>query len=191
MTETATTALPPVRRLVSVSWPPAEAFRRFTAEFGSWWPRATHSIGGKQVKRVEFECRVGGRIFEELVDGRRFQWGRVTAWEPPHRIAFTWHPSRDEAEAQDVDLSFHPDGTGSRVELISTGWERLGAKARGARMGYNIGWGAVLDQWAGRWSAAMVLFAVLSRTITLFLKVTGKLEAEIAKAGGRMPAGSS
>lgn len=190
MTQPATTILPPISRLVSVSWPPEEAFRRFTADFGVWWPSATHSIGGKLVKRVVFECRVGGRIFEELTDGRRYQWGKVTLWEPPSRVGFTWHPSREEAEAQDVELTFHAEATGTRVELVSAGWERLGPKAAKARKGYSIGWGAVLDHWAGRWSPAMLIFGVLSRSITLFLRVTGRLDAEIDKAGGRIPAES-
>jgi uncharacterized protein YndB with AHSA1/START domain len=142
------------------------------------------------VKRVVFECRVGGRIFEELTDGRRFQWGRVTAWEPSHRVAFTWHPSREEAEAQDVDLTFHREGPGTKVELVSSGWERLGARARSARKGYELGWGAVLDHWAGRWSGAMLLFSALSKTITFYYRVSGRLDAEIDKAGGRMKAGA-
>jgi uncharacterized protein YndB with AHSA1/START domain len=191
MTDPATTMLPPIRRQVSVSWPPEEAFRRFTADFGTWWPSGTHSIGGSLVKRIVFECRVGGRIYEELKDGRRYEWGRITAWEPPTRVAFTWHPSREEAEAQDVDLSFRPEGGGTRVELVSAGWERLGARAVKARKGYSVGWGAVLDHWAGRWSLAMLLFGVLSKSITLYYRITGRLEAEIDKAGGRMPAGST
>jgi uncharacterized protein YndB with AHSA1/START domain len=191
MTDPATTVLPPIRRLVSVSWPPEEAFRRFTADFGTWWPSGTHSIGGKLVKCIVFQCRVGGRIYEELKDGRRYQWGRITAWEPPSRVAFTWHPSREEAEAQDVDLTFHPEGAGTRVELVSAGWERLGAKAVSARKGYNVGWGAVLDHWAGRLSPALLLFALLSKSITLYYRITGRLDAEIDKAGGRIPAGSA
>lgn len=182
--------LPPVRRSVSVSWDPESAFRRFTEEFGAWWPSHTHSIGGSLVERIVFECRVGGRIIEELKDGRRFQWGRVTVWEAPRRVAFTWHPSRDETEAQDVEIRFLPDGTGTRLELVSTGWERMGPKARKMRKGYNVGWGAVLDSWAGRRSAATVLFAALSGGATLYLRLTGGLEASIDKAGGRIPANS-
>jgi hypothetical protein len=87
-------ALSPIVRSVLVSWDREAAFRRFTGEFASWWPWRTHSIGGSRVKRVVFEPRVGGRIFEEHVDGRRFQWGAVLEWEPPSRVKFTFHPSR-------------------------------------------------------------------------------------------------
>jgi len=183
-----TAPLPPIERRTSVSWNQADAFRRFTADFAKWWPSGTHSIGGKRVARIVFECDVGGRIFEELVDGRRYQWGRITAWDPPRRVAFTWHPSRDESQAQDVEVSFVPNATGTEVVLVSSGWERLGAKAVRERKGYSIGWGSILDVFAGRRTAVFVLFATLSHTITLFLNLTGRLDAEIERAGGRMPA---
>jgi uncharacterized protein YndB with AHSA1/START domain len=180
--------LPPVERRTTVSWPPAEAFERFTARFGEWWPVSTHSIGGTRVTRVVFECEVGGRIFEEFADGRRYQWGRVTAWEPPARVAFTWHPSRDESLAQDVEVRFEAaGGGGSLVVLTSSGWEKLGARAARERKGYSIGWGSILEQFAGRRSAAAMVFAAISHTLTFFLRVTGRLEREIDNAGGRMP----
>jgi uncharacterized protein YndB with AHSA1/START domain len=174
-------------RTIVVPWTVEAAFHRFTAEFGTWWPRATHSIGGDRVARIIFECAAGGRIIEELNDGRRFQWGRVTAWDPPRRVAFTWHPSRDEREAQDVDITFTPSHAGTTVELVSTGWERLGARARRARRAYAIGWGSVLSVFAGRRSVSMAVFAVLSRVITLWLRAAGRLEREIDEAGGRLP----
>jgi uncharacterized protein YndB with AHSA1/START domain len=191
MTEPLDASIPAIRRSVLVSWDPAAAYRRFTGEFPVWWPRGTHSIGGKKVKQIIFECRVGGRIVEELVDGRRYLWGTITAIDPPHRVAFTWHPSREKDVAQDVEVSFHPEGSGTRVDLVSTGWERLGARAHRERKGYSIGWGSVLDVYAGRTTAVILLFGVISRALTLFLRVTGKLERSIDQAGGRLPAGSS
>ena len=182
--------IPPVRRSVLVSWDPAAAYRRFTADFATWWPSSTHSIGGKKVQRIIFDCRVGGQIVEELVDGRRYLWGTVTLVEPPHRVGFTWHPSREKDSAQDVVVSFQAEGTGTRVELVSTGWERLGARGRREQKGYSIGWGSILDIYAGRSSAVIVLFAMISKTMTFFLTVTGKLEKSIDQAGGRLPAGT-
>jgi uncharacterized protein YndB with AHSA1/START domain len=179
-------ALPPIRRAITVAWDQEAAFRRFTADFATWWPAATHSIGGARVRRIVFECRPGGRIYEELKDGRRFQWGKVTAWDAPHRVAFTWHPSRDEATAQDVEVSFSPAERGTRVVLVSAGWEKLGARADRERKGYDLGWASLLDGYAGRRTLKVMVFAALARTITLGLRITGRLDAEIDKAGGRM-----
>lgn len=180
-------AIPPIERSVVVTWDQHTAFTRFTTGFADWWPTSTHSIGGDRVKRVVFEQRVGGRIYEEHKDGRRYQWGVVTEWDAPRRVGFTWHPSRDEKEAQSVEVSFVPDSRGTRVVLVSTGWEKLGARARRERKGYSIGWGSILDRFAGKRTLVMLLFATISHSITFVLRVTGRLDGEIDKAGGRMP----
>lgn len=180
-------SIPPVQRSVDVSWDQEAAFRRFTTDFGSWWPTATHSIGGKLVARVIFECREGGGIIEELRDGRRFQWGTLTRWDPPHAVGFTWHPSRDATSAQDVEVTFTPSGAGTRVQLTSSGWERLGSRGRRERWGYNIGWGSVVATYAGQRSVALVLFAIISAVLTLVFSLTGRLDGMIDDAGGRLP----
>lgn len=187
MTPVAAPPVAPVRRTVSVSWTPEEAFRRFADEFAVWWPRASHSIGGPRVATITFDGRVGGQITEELRDGRRFLWGTVTAFERPHRLAFTWHPSMEADKAQDVELRFTAEGSGTLVELISTGWERLGPNAAKMRKAYDIGWGSVLDAYAGRWSMVIPLFRVMSGAQRTWLKLTGRLEQEIDASGGRLP----
>lgn len=180
--------LPPIVRTISVSWSPEEAFRRFTADFARWWPAHTHSIGGKCVKRIVFECKVGGLIFEEHQDGRRFQWGEVRAWDPPRGLRFTWHPSRDQATAQDVALTFHPEGTGTRLELVSSGWERWGKGAPRARRGYDLGWGGVLNVWAGRRTMGMRAMDGLMAVMSLVQLFRGGRAAAIARAGGELKA---
>ncbi len=182
-----TANIDPFRRSTIVSWDRKTAFRRFTREFERWWPVKTHSVGGKKVRGVVFEERVGGRIYEELRDGRRFQWGRVVAWEPPNRVAFTWHPGRDESEAQDVTVEFTDDDGRTRVELVSTGWERLESPGNNARRGYDVAWGSVLDAFAARKSFTLITFGLIVGAATLFLKMSGRLERNIDAAKGRMP----
>ena len=66
-------ALPPIHRSIVVSWDPDAAFRRFTAEFATWWPSRTHSIGENRIKRIVFD-RNGflyhGRV-RAVADGAR------------------------------------------------------------------------------------------------------------------------
>ena len=181
------TGLPPIRRSVSVSWDPPAAFSRFTEGFAGWWPSKTHSIGEKRIERVVFECRVGGRIYEEHKDGRRFAWGQVTLWEPPHRLGFTWHPSRDAGTAQDVEVRFIPEGTGTRLELTSSGWERWGKNASRARRGYDVGWGYVLNVWAGKRTARMAVMDGLILVVRGVQWMRGGLDGAIARARGAMP----
>jgi uncharacterized protein YndB with AHSA1/START domain len=179
-------ALPPIERSIHVSWDPASAFERFTGRFSTWWPSRTHSIGGERVKQIVFEPRVGGRIFEEHIDGRRFQWGEVVAFEPPSRVAFTWHPSREPSTAQHVEVRFVPDGPGTRVELISTKWENWGAGVKRARRGYNLGWNYVLHHWAERGSIGMTLVAALSRVVVAVERLRGGRAGIIARSRGEM-----
>ena len=181
-----TKEIPPIKRSVSVSWDQETAFKRFTADFGSWWPSQTHSIGGDRIQHLVFEQQLGGRIYEEHKDGRRFQWGQVILWEPPKRVKFTWHPSRDPATSQEVDIQFQIEGKGTRLELTSTGWERWGRKAQRARKGYDIGWGYVLNIWAGRRTGRMAVLEAITAALTLVMKLRGGRDRDIARAGGEI-----
>lgn len=157
--------LAPVVCEVSVSWPQEEAFRRFVTDFSNWWPRKTHSIGGPRIRRVVFEAKVGGRIYEEHQDGRRFQWGKVLALDPPRSVCFSFHPSKPERSAQTIDLVFHPEGTGTRLELTASNWENWGRGAGRARRGYRIGWRVVLNLWAGRITPPMRVINAIGKVV--------------------------
>jgi len=183
--------LPPIRRSVIVSWDQAAAFRRFTQEFATWWPWRTHSIGGARVRRVVFECRPGGLIYEEHMDGRRFQWGVVRDFEPPRRVSFSWHPSRDASTAQEVELRFVPFAGGTRVDLVSDKWENWGRNAHRARKGYDLGWAYVLNVWAGRRTAQMALLDGLGLVFRGVALLRGGTRAAIARAGGEIARGSA
>jgi uncharacterized protein YndB with AHSA1/START domain len=139
-----------------VPWSSEEAFRRFTDGIASWWPLRTHSVGGGKAETVVFEGRVGGRIYERIRGGEESTWGTVTAWDPPRRVAFTWHPGRPTESAQDIEVRFLTEEKATRLELTHTGWERFGAMASRARRGYSLGWAYVLRVWAGRRSSPLV-----------------------------------
>lgn len=141
--------IPPVVKTVTVDCTPDEAFRYFTADFGKWWPLATHSCiafsSGHTQKPAActFEQRQGGRIFETGASGEEHTWGTVLSWEPPTRVVFTWHPLGEERTAQTVEVRFTASPGGTEVVLTHSDWERLGALARQARDGYDQGWESV------------------------------------------------
>ena len=172
----------PIRRSIGVPWNQAAAFERFTSEFGSWWPTYSHSIGGKRVKRLVFECRVGGLIYEEHHDGTRMLWGKVTVFDAPNRVAFTFHPSLEPSDAQLIDVRFVAYGAGTRVELVSSGWERMGKRAQRAYGAYRMNWGATLDRFANRFSGVVVLFSIMSAGIDLI----GQRGSFIRNSHGKM-----
>jgi uncharacterized protein YndB with AHSA1/START domain len=141
----------PVRKSVEVRCTVEEAFRIFTEGIDSWWPLASHSIGQSDAEACYFEGQEGGRIYETHGDGSMHLWGTVTAWQPPERIVFTWHPGRDASTAQEIELCFSEiSGGGTRVELEHRGWEVLGEMALRTRTGYESGWVAVLERYVDR-----------------------------------------
>ena len=156
--ETKATRLEPVTRSVTVSWDQEAAFRRFTAEMGRWWPLRTHSVTEGKSLTCVFEEHVGGRIYEVGRDGTQYDWGKVLEWDSPRRVKFTWHPGRDVSTAGLVELRFSKVAEGTRLDLTHSGWENFGQGVERARRGYRVGWGYVLELWAGRPRAPLVLF---------------------------------
>ena len=138
-----------VRKTIVVSAAPEAAFRTFTEEIGAWWPLATHSVFGGNATGVTFEGGLGGSVLETGPEGAVGHWGTITTWEPPSRFAMTWHPGSDDpAQHTDLEVTFTAEGTGTRVELLHTGWERLGERAAETAAGYTSGWDTVLGHYS-------------------------------------------
>lgn len=142
-------SIEPVVKTVTVACTPEEAFRCFTADFAMWWPGATHSVVAyasefkDKPTAVIFEPCISGRIFERTRAGEEYAWGSVLVWQPPTRVAFSFHPGRDAKEAQTVEVTFSATPEGTIVVLTHSGWEKLSAKAQQARDSYNQGWEGV------------------------------------------------
>jgi uncharacterized protein YndB with AHSA1/START domain len=142
------TSVEPVRKSVTVPAAPQRAFELFTAHIQEWWPLATHSVGLDRAVGIAFGEGAGATIIETLADGATSVWGTITDWEPPHRVAFTWHPGNPEAEETHVEVTFTEDGPGSTVvRLVHSGWERR-PDGGPAREGYNSGWDPVIARFA-------------------------------------------
>lgn len=140
--------IPPLVKTVTVHLSVEHAFRRFTEQMAAWWPLESHSVGQRDAESVTLEGRVGGRVFETLKGGDTSLWGTVQVWEPPHRVAFTWHPGREASTEQEVDVRFTDRNGETEVMLTHSGWEKLGAAAQEMREQYNAGWGVVLGKYA-------------------------------------------
>jgi hypothetical protein len=137
----------PLVKTVEVAADTARAFAVFTEELAGWWPLATHSVGGGDAVDVVLNPGLGGRIVETMSDGRTAVWGTVTVWDPPHEVAFTWHPGRAPQEATEVWVRFTPTHAGTAVELTHGGWDARDDSAF-ARQGYDAGWAVVLGRFA-------------------------------------------
>ena len=137
-----------VEKSVTVSVPVERAFEVFTAEIGTWWPLRTHAVDTERSEIVVMEGRVGGRLYERTPSGEEHVWGTLVAWEPPNRIVYSWHPGRGEETAQEVEITFGPEGEGTRVDIRHYGWERLGDRLEETIASYNEGWDKVIAVYA-------------------------------------------
>lgn len=132
-----TIAVDAIRKTVLVDFAPAEAFELFTAKIDSWWPVRSHSYGGENVKQVVFEQHAGGRVYEVTESGQQ-DWARIVAFDPPNGLLLEWLIG--EASGSEVEVTFTPEGPGSRVVLEHRGF----GKAVEARDNYGGGWDVVL-----------------------------------------------
>jgi uncharacterized protein YndB with AHSA1/START domain len=137
--------VPPVVKAVWVRAAPARAFECFALDLARWWPLAKFHTGPDPVD-CAIEPRPGGRVFERSADGRETAWGRVLTYEPPHRLTFTWIVGLSAEYEQLIELRFAPEGHGTRVELMHSGWEKLGDAAAALRERYDRGWATLIER---------------------------------------------
>jgi uncharacterized protein YndB with AHSA1/START domain len=148
-------SVPPILGTITLGVPAERAFAVFTGSFGTWWPREYH-IGQAEMADAVLEPREGGRWYERGVDGSESDWGRVLAWEPPHRLVVTWQINGqwqydpDPGHASEIEVRFTPDGPGQTiVELEHRLLDRLaGGQAIHDTILSGGGWTAILERFA-------------------------------------------
>jgi uncharacterized protein YndB with AHSA1/START domain len=146
MTQAATSAV--VRKQIVVEAPIERAFGVFTERFGDFKP-PEHNLLGADIAATVFEPRVGGHIYDRGVDGSECRWARILAYEPPHRVVFSWdigpqwQIETDPENTSEVEVHFiseTPQRT--RVELEHRHLDRHGPGWQGVSQAVNgdAGW---------------------------------------------------
>jgi uncharacterized protein YndB with AHSA1/START domain len=140
----------PVRKSVHVAVSPEQAFDVFANGIGRWWPKS-HHICKAELDLVVLEPNAGGRWYELAVDGSQCEVGKVLEWDPPRRLLLAWQLRHDFTYDPDliteVEVTFAPDGDGTRVNLEHRNLERLGDHAESLRESIDSpnGWGLLLQ----------------------------------------------
>lgn len=116
---------------------PDRAFAVFVGEIGAWWrPNPLFQTTPRPPGRLAFEPEEGGRLTETLENGKVFEIGRITAWEPPRRLAFTWRQESFPPDLKtEVEVTFEPAGEGTRVSVEHRGFDKVPADSA-ARHGF-------------------------------------------------------
>jgi uncharacterized protein YndB with AHSA1/START domain len=137
-----TSGLAEIRKMVELDAPLGRAFEVWTEHVGRWWPLAQLSISRADATGCFIEPGVGGRLYETSRGGKELLWGTVAVWEPPRRLAYSWHPHVDLSERTMVLVMFTPLArTRTRLSLTHSGWQP-GQEERRTR--YHSGWDGVL-----------------------------------------------
>jgi len=115
---------------VRVNATPRRAFELFTGELDLWWRRGRRFRNSAHASStLVLEPGLGGRLLETYEAGsgpRTVEFGRVTAWEPPERLALEWrntHFTSDQVTL--VEVTFRASGAGALVTVRHSGWSAL------------------------------------------------------------------
>lgn len=146
-----------VTHSVVVDAPIDAAFEVFTEDFGRFKP-PEHNILGVEIAETVFEAHVGGFLYDRGVDGSECRWGRILAYEPPHRVVVSWDISpawqieTDPDKTSEFEVRFLAETDGrTRVELQHRKLHHHGPGWEGVRDGVDgdQGWPLYLRRYAG------------------------------------------
>jgi uncharacterized protein YndB with AHSA1/START domain len=145
-----------IEAAIVVESPLERAFTAFTKDFGRFKP-PEHNMLQVEIAETVFEPRVGGYLYDRGVDGSECRWARVLAYEPPHRVLFSWDISPqwqlepDPEKTSEVEVRFIAETSQrTRVELEHRNLERHGEGWEGVREGVrgDEGWPLYLQRFA-------------------------------------------
>jgi DNA-binding transcriptional ArsR family regulator/uncharacterized protein YndB with AHSA1/START domain len=145
-----------VRASIVVEAPIQRAFQVFTSDFGSFKP-PEHNLLQVEIAETVLEPRVGGCLYDRGIDGSECRWARVLAYEPPHRLLFSWDISpywqieADQAKTSEWEVRFIAETPArTRVEIEHRNLDRHGEGWEGVRDGVagNEGWPLYLQRYA-------------------------------------------
>ena len=144
---------------------PARAFEVFTREIGAWWrPNSLFRFTRKSPGALAFEEGVGGRFTETLPGGEVFEIGRITAWEPAARLAFTWRQETfTPQQVTHVEVRFERAGDETRVTVEHRGWDTV-PSGHVARHGFPEG--IFLQRHAEWWKGLLSSYKVRLDQVT-------------------------
>ena len=111
------------------------AFTAFVDEIGAWWRPNMLFQTTPRPGRLSFEPGEGGRLIEPRAGDKVFEIGRILAWEPPHRLVFSWRQANFPPDLHtEVEVVFEAVGRETRVSVEHRGFDRVPAGA--ARHGF-------------------------------------------------------
>jgi uncharacterized protein YndB with AHSA1/START domain len=118
---------------------PQGAFDVFTQEISAWWrPNGLCQLTPRGDGVLRFEPGEDGRLVTDLPNGKTFEIGRITAWAPGERLAFSWRQATFAADqVTHVEVRFEAVGDETRITVEHRGWDAI-PQEHAARHGFPL-----------------------------------------------------
>jgi uncharacterized protein YndB with AHSA1/START domain len=110
-----------------IAAPPERVFDAFVNDIALWWkPNDLFQLTPRGDGALRFEGGEGGRLVATLPNGKEFEVGKISTWEPPLKLAFTWRQATfTEGQLTHVEVLFEPLGEETRVSVAHKGWDSV------------------------------------------------------------------
>ena len=129
-----------IERTLELAHPPARVWDALTTAegLGTWFGN-----------EATIDLRPGGEAAMTWTGGHRAEM-RIERVEPPRVFGFTWHIyglPEDDPRRTYVEFTLEPDGPGTRLTVVETGFSQLADDAYAKAFGGNTeGWGNELAE---------------------------------------------
>src|SRR5829696_4860489 len=113
--------LGPIAYRYAVRCTPETAFDVYVDRIGEWW-HPDYSSNPATLRTVTIEHGVGGRVYSTHDDLGELDWGRVTVWEPGHRLVHTSTLAQTREHPSEISVRFESSERGCAVLFEHGGW---------------------------------------------------------------------
>jgi len=142
-----TTTVGSITKELIVETAQANAFKVFTENMDSWWPR-THHIGKSPMTELVLEPGPNGRWFSRHEDGSEVDIGYVLEWQPNELLVLAWQVNGRFEYAPEIvtEVEVQFIASGPRTTLIKLEHKNLSRLGEGKHVeGMDEGWGMILE----------------------------------------------
>jgi uncharacterized protein YndB with AHSA1/START domain len=137
------------RLTLEIPKPQAAVWKAFTGDIHSWWPKDFYAT--ESPKRIVFEVKPGGRLYEDAGDGNGLVWYHVIALDAPNSVSLSGFiaPPFGGPATSLLRVAFSAQGkSATLMEVTDSTFGRLGdpsATEEGWRMLFEGGFKAWLE----------------------------------------------
>ena len=137
------------RLTLEIAKPHGAVWKAFTRDIHSWWPKDFYAT--ESPKRIVFEVKPGGRLYEDAGDGNGLVWYHVIALDAPNSVSLSGFiaPPFGGPATSLLRVAFSPQGKAATVmEVTDSTFGCLadpGATEEGWRMLFEGGFKAWVE----------------------------------------------